>query len=232
VIEPDQATRTMYERWATLAGYDIALAADGREGLTKALMHPPALVVLELRLPLIDGVALCEILRRDRSTTRTPILVVTGETRAAELQRIRDVGVDEVLLKPVPVDVLTRAVEQLVAATHETCRGSWPGASQRTGWSASLPGVARPATAVARARRELTTTPPLVAPALTCPTCDRALTYCFSQMGGVSDRFSEQWDYFSCPSCGAFQYRQRTRKVRKLDAVEERWLQRQRPSVA
>jgi hypothetical protein len=75
-------------------------------------------------------------------------------------------------------------------------------------------------------RRELTMTPPLVPPALTCPSCDRALTYHVSQIGGVSERHPEQWDYFWCSRCGAFQYRQRTRKLRRLDASEEQWRQR------
>jgi hypothetical protein len=43
------------------------------------------------------------------------------------------------------------------------------------------------------------------------------LTYERSHIGGVSERNSEQWDYYECPSgCGTFQYRQRTRKLRRV----------------
>jgi CheY-like chemotaxis protein len=56
-------------------------ASDGRDALTKTLMHPPALIVTELRLPFIDGYALCERLRSDRATADVPILVVASDSR-------------------------------------------------------------------------------------------------------------------------------------------------------
>jgi hypothetical protein len=66
-------------------------------------------------------------------------------------------------------------------------------------------------------RRGETDAPPAPPPALVCPDCDRALDYKSSQVGGVSARNAEQWDYFICSrGCGTFQYRQRTRKLRKV----------------
>jgi hypothetical protein len=49
-----------------------------------------------------------------------------------------------------------------------------------------------------------------------------------SCIGGVNARHPEQWDYFICAACGAFQYRQRTRKLRRLRVDEEDWLRRLR----
>src|SRR5262245_21598185 len=213
VVDADAETRALYERSLTTAGYDVVHAANGREALTKALVHPPSLVVTELRLGFIDGFALCEILRRDRATTRTPILIVTAETRTVELGRVRRVGADDVLLKPVPDHVLTQRAGELVAAPEEQ------EVRER-----------RRRTARAGTRREMTVAPLVSPPALSCPSCQGALTYHMSQTGGVSEREPEQWDYFSCTACGAFQYRQRTRKLRRLDDCEARWLFRQRAS--
>jgi hypothetical protein len=61
-----------------------------------------------------------------------------------------------------------------------------------------------------------------------CPSCDRLLTYELSYVGGVNEHHPEQWDYFVCSTCGTFQYRQRTRKMRPLRADEEQWMQRLR----
>jgi hypothetical protein len=61
-----------------------------------------------------------------------------------------------------------------------------------------------------------TTAPPAPPPALTCPWCDRSLNYEHSHIGGVSSRHAEQWDYYLCPTCGSFQYRQRTRQLRRV----------------
>jgi RNase P subunit RPR2 len=65
-------------------------------------------------------------------------------------------------------------------------------------------------------RRMNTITPPLPPPGLKCTECDASLTYEHSFVGGVSDRHREQWDYYRCDRCGAFQYRHRTRKLRHI----------------
>jgi DNA-binding response OmpR family regulator len=236
VVDPDADTRALYEHSFLTAGFEVSQAADGRDALTKALVRPPSLVVMELRLPLIDGVALCEILKRDRATRPTPILIVTAEIRPVELERVRRAGADDVLCKPVPLGVLAQRAEELVAASSDSARAA---VRLRDGNRIALPNVS-PAFTQAEprrrplskaTRREFTMTPPLVPSKLTCPSCDRALAYHFSQTGGVSDRHAEQWDFFSCSTCGAFQYRQRTRKVRRLEASEEQWLQQQRASL-
>ena len=54
---------------------------------------------------------------------------------------------------------------------------------------------------------------------LTCPSCDQPFQYDHSYVGGVSDRHAEQWDYYICSTCGMFQYRQRTRKIRPVSNV-------------
>ena len=75
-------------------------------------------------------------------------------------------------------------------------------------------------TALVKAHSRFTTTTPATPPApRICPLCDRPLAYDRSHIGGVSDRQREQWDYYMCPACGAFQYRQRTRKLRRVDSV-------------
>jgi hypothetical protein len=65
-------------------------------------------------------------------------------------------------------------------------------------------------------QRFATTTPPLSMPTLKCPLCGRPLNYEQSQVGGVSERHSEQWDEFTCSECGTFEYRHRTRKLRHV----------------
>jgi uncharacterized protein YbaR (Trm112 family) len=56
---------------------------------------------------------------------------------------------------------------------------------------------------------------------LMCPACDGPLIYVLSQIGGVNERFAEQWDIFSC-RCGEwYQYRQRTKRMRVLRPDEQ-----------
>jgi hypothetical protein len=60
----------------------------------------------------------------------------------------------------------------------------------------------------------ITSRPDTPAPILTCPTCDSPLIYRQTILGGVKP--AERWDYFECRTCGPFEYRHRTRHLRRL----------------
>jgi DNA-binding response OmpR family regulator len=82
------------------AGFDVVTAADGDEALKKAKAHLPALVVLDLMLPEIDGLEVCKLLRRDPATAKIPILMLTA--KAAEIDRVLglELGADDYVTKP------------------------------------------------------------------------------------------------------------------------------------
>jgi hypothetical protein len=64
--------------------------------------------------------------------------------------------------------------------------------------------------------RFVNTSPPRAPLQLVCPSCDRRLVYEQSYVGGVSARHAEQWDEYTCGSCGVYQYRHRTRTLRRI----------------
>jgi CheY-like chemotaxis protein len=210
VVDPDADTRALYREALRMAGCDVVEAADGRDALTKALVWPPAIVITELRLPLLNGFALCEILRRDRVTATVPIVVVTGETRDAELEHVHRIGGNSVIVKPTTPDALLSAVRRLLSVRqppNETIADSVAPARQDGNKRMTLTKLHQ---------RCATTTPPESPPSLVCPSCDRPLVFVHSYLGGVSVKHPEQWDDFDCPSCGRFEYRHRTRKLRRV----------------
>ncbi len=82
------------------AGFEVVTAADGAEALQRVRTQAPALVVLDLMLPEIDGLEVCKLLRRDAATERIPIIMLTA--RAAEVDRILglELGADDYVTKP------------------------------------------------------------------------------------------------------------------------------------
>src|ERR1041385_2182134 len=82
------------------AGFDVIIAVDGTTGLQIAKEHRPDLVLLDLTLPDIDGLQVCETLRRDLKAGAVPIIVLSA--RASEADRVRglDRGADDYLIKP------------------------------------------------------------------------------------------------------------------------------------
>jgi DNA-binding response OmpR family regulator len=221
VAEPDAQIRHFYTQSLTATGCDVIEAADGREALVRALVREPSLVVAELHLPLIDGVSLCRILREDRVTRDVPILILTSDTDRANVSRALFAGADQVLAKPATIDVLLLETRRLLSASAELRRRAHAlrnKVAQQLEHSTALierSAGHRPIKSHVHDRRA-TTTPPLAPPALKCPTCDVNLRYDHSEIGGVSATHPEQWDYFECASCGLFQYRQRTRKLRRV----------------
>jgi len=115
VADTDGETRAQYR--ASLHGCDVIEATDGRDAMVKALSRRPALVITEVGLPIMDGYALCEVLRRDSTTRTVPILLVTTPTTIPALDRARAIGVDGVLTKPVTPDALREAVERLLGTS-------------------------------------------------------------------------------------------------------------------
>jgi DNA-binding response OmpR family regulator len=219
VVDPDSDARALYQTALPLAGCEVIEASDGRDALTKALVEPPSLIISELRLPLVDGYALCEILRRDTATHSVPILIVTAEARVIERDRIRKAGADAVLVKPAPPDAVLSAMRSLLTQSangHSTSAPTNTAArSNRSAKAQAHSDGSRTVLAKSHERFQ-TTTPPTPPPVLTCPSCDRSLKYEHSHVGGVNNRHPEQWDYYVCSTCGTFQYRQRTRKVRRV----------------
>ncbi len=210
VADADADTRALYG--ALFVGCEVTDAVDGREALTKALMEPPTLLITELRLPLIDGVALCTILRRDTVTRSVPILVVTADTRVVAQERILKVGANAVLVKPVSPDDVLHEVQRLLMPPSDR-RGA--GRPLEVAPAQEPTGPRRTMLAKSHARFS-TSAPPAPPPVLRCPGCDRTLDYQHSYVGGVSRRHPEQWDYYRCATCGTYQYRQRTRKLRRV----------------
>jgi DNA-binding response OmpR family regulator len=96
------------------AGFDVATAADGDEALKKAKANVPALMVLDLMLPEIDGLEVCKLLRRDAATAKIPILMLTA--KAAEIDRVLglELGADDYVTKPFSPRELVLRVKKIL----------------------------------------------------------------------------------------------------------------------
>ena len=96
------------------AGFDVVTADDGAEALKKATALLPALIVLDLMLPEIDGLEVCKLLRRDPATAGIPILMLTA--KAAEIDRVLglELGADDYVTKPFSPRELVLRIRKLL----------------------------------------------------------------------------------------------------------------------
>ena len=105
------------------AGYELTSAADGAEALKKAKAQLPALIILDVMLPEVDGLEVCKLLRRDPATARIPIIMLTA--KASELDRVLglELGADDYLTKPFsPRELLLRIKNLLLRQAQSGAR--------------------------------------------------------------------------------------------------------------
>jgi DNA-binding response OmpR family regulator len=98
IVEDDGAIATMLRRGLEDARYQVDHAQDGLEGLTLATENAYSLVVLDLMLPQMDGVRVCQALRAKKN--RTPILMLTARDSVDDRVKGLDAGADDYLPKP------------------------------------------------------------------------------------------------------------------------------------
>ena len=211
LVDRDDDTRQMYAEFLKQHAWEVVEAADGAEALIKALARRPSVIVTETRLPVVDGFELCQRLRQESTTASIPILVVTADAYAPDVERVRASGADLVLIKPCLPESLGNEMQQLVDAAlarPQTRAAPTPTRARRSG-----------SRSIAKASPvESTTTPPAAPPQLDCPGCRRPLVYQRSHLWkSPADGQREQWDYYVCPGgCGHFQYRHRTGGLRPI----------------
>lgn len=213
LVEPDADMRTRYRTALEEIGYDVDEAEDGREALALAFSRRPSFIVTQTRLAFIDGYELCALLRRDRETRAARIVVLCEDAHPLQIERARSAGADARLNTPCMPDTLVAEIQRL-----DPRHGEVRQPNVHVHWKPLMSHDRR--RAINAFERFDTTRPPLMPPSLRCPSCGGPLRYVRSHVGGVSARHREQWDYFECRSCGTFQYRQRTRKLRPAGAVD------------
>lgn len=111
VVEDDAKIADMLANYLRVQGFDPFIVGDGRDAVSRVRQHPPALVLLDLMLPGLDGVAVC---REVRQFSDVPIIMVTA--RVDEIDRLLglDVGADDYICKPFSPRELVARVKALL----------------------------------------------------------------------------------------------------------------------
>lgn len=116
IIDDAADVRDMYATYLEYVGFRVESAADGREGLTKAHALSPDIIVLDLRLPQIDGWSLCQTLKGTALTRGIPVIALSGVVDEESRQRAEAAGVDAFLRKPCLPEELVHEIQRHVTA--------------------------------------------------------------------------------------------------------------------
>ena len=116
VIDDSNTIRRSAEIFLKQGGYDVLLAEDGFDALSKVNDHGPDLIFCDILMPRLDGYQTCAIIKRNPRFAGVPVIMLSSKDGLFDKARGRMVGSQDYLTKPFTKDQLLQAVEALAAA--------------------------------------------------------------------------------------------------------------------
>jgi DNA-binding response OmpR family regulator len=114
VVEDSADIAELISHYLERAHHTVDRLATGTGVVARALSHPPDLIVLDLMLPGMDGLLVCQALRADASTARIPIIMLTARGEEADRIRGLELGADDYVTKPFsPKELVARVAAML-----------------------------------------------------------------------------------------------------------------------
>jgi CheY-like chemotaxis protein len=115
LVEDNEMNRDMLSRRLAKRGYEVVVAVDGREGVAKARAEAPALVLMDMSLPVLDGWEATRELRADPATRSIPVIALTAHAMAGDREKALAAGCDDFDTKPIELERLLAKIEALLA---------------------------------------------------------------------------------------------------------------------
>jgi len=114
LVEDNEMNRNMLSRRLQRSGYSVVTAENGAQGLALARSEAPALVLMDITLPDMDGWEVTRMLRADASTRHLPIIALTARVLISDRAKAFEVGCDDYDTKPVDFSRLVEKIENLL----------------------------------------------------------------------------------------------------------------------
>jgi len=115
VIDDSNTIRRSAEIFLRQGGYEVVLAEDGFDALSKVNDHEPGLIFCDILMPRLDGYQTCAIIKRNPRFSQVPVIMLSSKDGVFDKARGRMVGADDYLTKPFTKEQLLRAVAQFVS---------------------------------------------------------------------------------------------------------------------
>lgn len=116
VVEDEPTNQEVAEVILASEGFEVLLAGNGQEGIDMARRAKPDLIVMDILMPVLDGLSATRELKSDPETAHIPILVVTAKASHSDRGAAEAAGCDAFLAKPYRNSVLVEAIRQLLPA--------------------------------------------------------------------------------------------------------------------
>ena len=99
IVEDEEIMLDLLQRKLKTHGYEVLVARDGEEGLKLIKKERPDLIIMDLVMPKMDGFMVMEEIQKDEDLKKIPLIVVSNSGQPVELNRVRDLGAKDWLIK-------------------------------------------------------------------------------------------------------------------------------------
>ena len=114
VVDDDEACILMVSAGLRKTGFDVVAATDGWDGLTQARTHHPDLVLLDVKMPQMDGWTFIGFLRNQKEFEKVPVVFLTGRASDEDRKRGLALGAEDYLTKPVDMEKLQTSIRAIL----------------------------------------------------------------------------------------------------------------------
>ena len=118
LVEDDEFSRDMLSRRLERHGFEMVVAADGREGVQAARQHRPDLIVMDLDMPVMDGHSAIRALQNDPRTFKIPIVVLSAHSSEDDVREAMSAGCRCYETKPIVLKKLLERIHDLLKASE------------------------------------------------------------------------------------------------------------------
>tara|TARA_B100000686_G_C16774516_1_gene967492 strand:- start:11 stop:688 length:678 start_codon:yes stop_codon:yes gene_type:complete len=114
VVDDEEEVRSNVGEFLGNQGYDIIEAGDGEEAITMAFTQKPDLILLDLRLPKVDGYQVCQTLKGNPITTIIPVIIITALNTTPQKVKGIEFGADDYIEKPFDLEELGARIKMVL----------------------------------------------------------------------------------------------------------------------
>ena len=114
LVDDEPSVIKVVKRRLETQGYTVVVAADGVEGLEKAMAETPDLIISDVMMPDLDGYSMIKALRAKPQFAKTPVIVLTAKDKLQDLFHFEGVADMDYIVKPFETEVLLEKIAQLM----------------------------------------------------------------------------------------------------------------------
>lgn len=115
IVEDEPRNRKLFRDLLQLKGYATLEATNGKQGVKIAREKKPDLILMDILMPVMDGLEATRILKTDAETKDIPIIALTSYAMKGDEERIRQAGCDEYITKPIDTREFVKKITEYLA---------------------------------------------------------------------------------------------------------------------